>query len=670
MEGTIPIAGPPTDRVRIAPLPDWVKHAPYDLPDEPGEEFTIGGLCTLLNETQVDLTGSERAWHVRRAEQVLTMAGAERAAQFSIVFDPTCEHVLIHNVTIRRGEKTFEHAKPDRFEVLRRERSLERLILDGRLTVSLITPDVRAGDVIEASYTIIGNHPIFGARYAAWIGFQWGEPVWETRHRLRTRPDRPLRLKAFNGPPEPTVTEQNGVIERSWQAKRLTAQENEPLTPPWLSTTPEIQFTEFATWQEVAELFAPLYAEDAPLPTDLAAEGDAIAEAFPDLGDRAAALLRFVQHSIRYLAISIGEGGLRPRPVAEVWDSRYGDCKDVTRVFVTLARRIGLDAVPALVNTREGQALDQWLASAAGFDHCIVRLTLDGSVYWMDATRAPQSGNLSALYQPDFGWALALTLENSDLERIGPYPPPLLSEAHEDMDLAGGPSAAARCTWRTTYRAWRADEVRETIRNEGAAMVARSYLRQLQQIWPAVTARDPLAIDDRPDTNAISLLERYDNPAAWRRVGKHRHEFVAQDFFVAPTLQPLPTGPRTQPIHLARPRTITRTIRLVLPPGWSGRPRELEAGDAHLRYACTVSQPNRSELIVSQRLDIFCDSMPAHAADTYLAVIDAIRESQIVISCRWQENVFLRLALFNWSAPLASVAGVGLMALRWIGIRA
>ena len=651
-------------------MPDWIKHAPYDLPSDPGEAYAIGGVCTLLNETQVDLTGPERAWHVRRAEQVLSMAGAERAAQFSIVFDPTCEHVLIHNVTIRRGDKVFEHAKPDRFEVLRRERSLERLILDGRLTVSLITPDVRLGDIIEASYTIIGNHPIVGARYTAWIGFQWDEPVWETRHRLRARPDRPLRMKLFNNPPEPTIAEQDGVIERCWQASRLAAIDHEPLTPPWVSTTPEIQFTEFENWRQVAELFAPLYAEDAPLPDDLAIEADAIAAAFPEKADQATALLRFVQHSIRYLAISIGEGGLRPRTVAEIWESRYGDCKDVTRVFVILAQRMGLDAVPALVNTREGYGLDQWLASAAAFDHCIVRLTLDEKIYWLDATRAPQAGDLAVLYQPDFGWALPLTLQNSDLEKVGPYPPPILTEVHEEMDLAGGPEAPAHCTWNTTYRSWRADEVRETIRNEGAAMVARSYLRQLQQIWPAVTARNPLAIDDTPDTNAISLVERYDNPGAWRQVAKHRHEFVAQDFFVAPTLQPLPAGPRVQPIHLARPRTITRTIRLALPANWSGRPRDINIGDAHLSYSCTAHQPSRTELIVNQRLDIFCDAMPPEAADTYRAVIDAIRNSQIVITCTLRENLLLRLAMFNWATPLAIAMSLGGALRAWLGNKA
>ena len=60
MSGAIPITGPQTDRARIAPVPDWVVHEPYDSPAVPEEIFVSGGRCMLLDDTQVDLVGPDR----------------------------------------------------------------------------------------------------------------------------------------------------------------------------------------------------------------------------------------------------------------------------------------------------------------------------------------------------------------------------------------------------------------------------------------------------------------------------------------------------------------------------------------------------------------------------------------------------------------------------------
>ena len=65
------------------------------------------------------------------------------------------------------------------------------------------TADVRPGDVVETSYTIIGGNPILRGKHAAWIAFEWGQAMMETRHRLRTRADRPIHFRGVNGAPAP-----------------------------------------------------------------------------------------------------------------------------------------------------------------------------------------------------------------------------------------------------------------------------------------------------------------------------------------------------------------------------------------------------------------------------------------------------------------------------------
>src|SRR5262249_35294041 len=144
-------------RLSVTAIPSWADQQSYDLHPEAD---VSDGLCILLRDTQVDLTGEVQAVFNRVAYRVVTQAGAARGAQFSGVFDPSLQRLEVHHVRVIRGESVMEHARADDFELMRREQNLERRVLDGRLTASLIIPDVRPGDIIEQCWTIHGGNPV------------------------------------------------------------------------------------------------------------------------------------------------------------------------------------------------------------------------------------------------------------------------------------------------------------------------------------------------------------------------------------------------------------------------------------------------------------------------------------------------------------------------------
>lgn len=633
MDGVaVVVTGIQTDRVRIAPPPTWVDHSPYDAPSAPSEAFINGGLCTLLNDTQVDLCGPRRAWHVRSAERVVTTTGAERAAQFNVSFNPTFEELHIHFIRVIRDGVVTDHALPDNFEIFRRERRLERLVLDGRLSVTLITPDVRAGDLIETSYTIYGTNPALGDMHTAWIGFEWSAPILDTRHRLRHPINRPVATRAYCNPPSEVRTEDDGVADRRWRAHARTAPDPIELAPPWTPTTAEIQFSEAPTWGAVSALFTPLYAEIGPPPEDLATEIDALAQRYARPAERAVEALRFVQSHIRYLAVGIGEGGYQPRPISQIWATRYGDCKDVSRLLTLIARRMGLDAAPALVNTQVGEGLAAGLPSPTAFNHCIVRLRLDGRTYWMDATGRPQGGDLARLHQPYFGHALPLTGPDATLEAMTSPMASLIADVHEEITLGEHVSDPALYRWRTTYADWKADSLRDELRNEGEAAVARRYLRQIRDTWPHATAQEPTRFEDDPTSNRLVVHECYRLPAAWRMRDDRQIEFSTKDLFLAPELYRHDLLARETPIYLARPRTIARTVRVNAP--FAKNPatwdRTVE-GDA-VRFANHLTTERSGVFVLRQRLDIRADTMSGADAAVYSRITDEMSRSDLVFA--------------------------------------
>ena len=673
MSGAIPITGPQTDRARIGPVPDWVTHDPYDAPAQPEEVFVSGGRCTLLDDTQVDLSGPERAWHCHYAERVMTNAGSERAAQFSVAFDPSCETVEVHFVRVRRGGAVIDHCKPEAFEVFRRERSLERLVFDGRLTVHLVIPDVRPGDVVESAYTITGGNPILHGRHGAWIAFEWGQAMLETRHRIRTRADRPVHVRALNGAPAPEVTEADGITDMRWRMVRRQAVEVEDLAPPWEISRAEIQITEYESWAEVAALFTPLYDTSQDLPDELRAAVARIAETCATPALRAAEVLRFVQSNLRYLALSIGEGGLQPRPIEVAWTSRYGDCKDAARIYVAMATRLGLDACPALVNTRQGESLGDWLPTASAFDHCIVRVMVDGKTHWLDPTRRNQAGRLERIYHAYYGWALPLAADVERLESMGPVLAEYVVDVRERAVFGPKPSAPATYEWRTTYYSWRADDLRERIANEGLTAVAKTYLRQLQDVWPGVVAREPMAIEDDLSENRLTTIESYDIPAPWKRLEGGRVEFATKDYFIGADLSDMAPGPRRRDVHLGRPRITTRHVELELPVDWPSEGWDITAEAPGLKFESVLKKQKKRVFILDQRLEVSRDTMPADAAPRYIEVVAALRKgSDVVIHSPTSGDKFRKSAARGiglWTGIRIALAIAVLLSLAWRALR-
>lgn len=619
-----------TPGARVAPAPAWAEIEPYEAPQTANPHFVANGVCVLLDESQIDLVENERAWFYRRAELVTANTGAERAAQISISFDPKFELLDIHSIAVIRAGARIEHAQSAFYEVLRRERNMERLQFDGRLTVHLTLPDVRPGDIVEHSFTHYGMRKSLGGRHSAWLGFEWGVGIIDVRVRQRLPKTRTVREYAVNAPPEPTQTETDGVIDRRWRAKERPGKRFEPLTPPWIMQSAALQFSEWRDWAEVSANYIPLYEDHGALPDDVEAEIARIEATESTEAGRAAAILRFAQDGVRYLAISIGEGGYAPRSIQDILSTRYGDCKDKSKLYVHMARRLGVNACPALVNTRDGHALNAWLPSAQAFDHCIVRVEVAGQVYWLDPTRLKQPSPLAAMSQCHFGWALPLREGQTALERM-PDPMPITwLESDERVTLGPSPETPARYQWRFTSRRGRAESVRDYIATEGEVSMFRSYAEGVQRSWPRAHPAKQIVAEDNIRANAIIVEEEYEISEAWRRVD-HTWHFATLDMVMKPTFEPLDPGPRKHPIYLGLVGRMARRVEIETanePPagGWD---RSVECDGMRFR---NVTRREGKLLIMEQTLETDTLMLPATDADKYREIIAELDRTDIVLN--------------------------------------
>ena len=618
--------------VSCVPPPHWVVHKPYrsETPAA-GHPSIRNGVCRLLHDTQADLTGDEYSWHCHTAQRVLTRAGAESASHFAIEFDPAYERLDVHFIRILRGQECLEFARPDAVQIFRRETSMERLVLNGRITATLLVPDVRVNDVIEFGLTIHGSNPVLSGKYAAWAAFDCFNPSLEARHRLLRSLARDISIKAFNDLPTPTIIVKDGVEETCWTVIGQARREAEELTPPWLILGPVVQYSEFRNWSEIARLFAPFY-QSAAIPDGLVQEIDRLAAGHADPAERAAEWLRFVQHTLRYFALSLGEGGLVPRSLDAIWASRFGDCKDAARLYIAGARRMGLDVCAALVSTTHGPMLNDLLPSPIVFNHCIVRVRMNGRSYWLDPTALVQSGSLENIFQPHVGWALPLAPETEHLEGLGDKAPQHI--VHADEEFAFGPKANSPAKFRRNieYSSWAADALRNRIANEGHVDYSKEMLKGLQSIWPTAIEAVPVEISDDQVKNRLSAKFSYEIPSCWKKIDKN-WRFEIADAVTVGELAPLNAAQRQTDIYLGHPRNVTRHLRIEMPSNWAG----LGWHDRHELPG--IAFTNRLKVAgptISNFKELVVDawSIPAAQAVAYSDVTSKLRENMLNLLAR------------------------------------
>ncbi len=381
-------------------VPTWVD---LTRPDESAlQSLPWAPLRLLLSDVQVKLTADSQTQFTRTISHIVTSAGMESASQVQIEFDPSYETVVWHTLQIKRGDQTLDRLDLSRVKLLHREPQLQRQLIDGRLTATLILDDLRVGDLVEFAYSVIGANPVFEGRY---VGHRWMVrsigPSALIRYRLLAPGHRNIRLV---GLPSVKGTNKNQVTEKFLGDLRETVvqrvgvpqYEYDPQIVPSSDLADLLQVAEFQDWADVTawaqRLFQQAYQEKSPsvmqMANELRAKGDGSETA------RATATLDFVQKEIRYFGTETGVNTHRPASPQAVLMQRFGDCKDKVALFIALLQAQGIYAYPVLVNTQMAMDLHMMMPSPLSFDHAVVIAVVDGTRYLLDPTRSNQTGPL------------------------------------------------------------------------------------------------------------------------------------------------------------------------------------------------------------------------------------------------------------------------------------
>lgn len=400
--------------VQRAPAPAWV--VPLPVETTPASDGTPVRILSMDRQVRLDGTGEHTYTEMRYVIQ--TAAGLPMASTINGAWNPSRQTLEVHKIYIIRAGQVIDVLETQSFQTLRRERNLESAMLDGVLTATLQPRDLRVGDIVETAFTLHDDGGVLAPHQESLDSIS-GANVGRYRLRASWPADRAIRVQLSEPWHEIQPRRTADGYEIEIDERNLTPLRMPSDLPDRYRITRIVQLTDLSDWSDISTMMAPLYAKAEQLEPDspLNAEIARIKAANPTLEGQIAAVIRLVQDDVRYLALSMGEGGYLPATVDETWRSRYGDCKGKTVLLLALLHALGVQAEPALVSTRLGDGLDGQLPLVSWFDHVIVRAEVNGQVYWIDGTSTGDRA-LADVQTPPYRWALPVRAEGAGLEAM------------------------------------------------------------------------------------------------------------------------------------------------------------------------------------------------------------------------------------------------------------
>src|SRR5271156_4873300 len=398
----------------------------------------------------------------------------------------------------------------------------------------------------------------------------------------------------------------------SEQAKKKSQPPAEP--------TPDVQFTTFTTWAQVAEWYANLEKGRSDPTPEIRAKTQELIQGRATELDKIAALYDYVAKNIRYVSLSFGLGRYQPHSAADVFKNQYGDCKDKHTLLAAMLPAANIPSDAVLIPF--ARKLDLDVPSPSQFDHMITAVPIGGELIWMDSTAevapfrvlSPPLRNKSALLvEPDGAGKIVQT----------PVDPPFLSTQHVEIEARVNDLGKLTATLRYFLRG----------DNEYALRVAfrRTPQTQWKELGQTIAALDGIKgeiTNVKPrDPSELDLDFAQANYLDWSsKKSKVGVPLLAIGL-------PDASEDSTDPILLGSPLDVTMDLKMTLPANFSARaPVAVSVERDYAEFKSSYRFENHT-LTAQRSLNFKMRELPPSRLSDYLAFSRAVEsdETQLLV---------------------------------------
>ncbi|MFM9984490.1 MAG: DUF3857 domain-containing protein [Flavobacteriales bacterium] len=249
--------------------------------------------------------------------------------------------------------------------------------------------DLEAGDAIHISYRLRNyNSGKLAKHFWDQFSFQYFYPAQLTRYSILAPKDYKFQFEMMNGDIQPVVTDDENMKMYTWEAKNQKSLKSENAMPPLIDIAPTLDISTLPDWKFVANWYNDLSTSRARQDFEIK---ETVAELFKDAPanmtelEKARIIYNHIEQNVSYSQVPFRQGPIIPQKASRTLRTKLGDCKDVSTLFVSMCKEVGIKANLLLVDTKDNGRKHLNLPTIA-FNHCIARAICDGKPIYVELT--------------------------------------------------------------------------------------------------------------------------------------------------------------------------------------------------------------------------------------------------------------------------------------------
>ena len=361
-----------------ADAPAWMHNlasAPIPVHDDKTDAVLLYSeeILTVQSQDKLKIT-------VRQAYKILRPGGRERGVVLAS-FNQHSKVTSMRGWCIPAQGKDYEVKDKDSIEISIPKITGSEEISDVRDKMLQI-PAADVGNIVGFEYEVEETPLVLQSTWR----FQGADPVKETKFTLQLPAGWEYSASWRNHAEIKAAS--SGNNQWTWTVSDVKRIRPEEEMPPWAGVAGEMTVTYFPTggagnrafkdWKQMGLWYTDLAQGRRDATPEIKQKAAALTQGTADSYGKMAALAKFVQQDIRYIAIELGVGGLQPHPAGYIFQHRFGDCKDKATLMGSMLNEIGVDSYYVIINSERG-AVDSSTPAQDAFDHVIIAIHLPDS---------------------------------------------------------------------------------------------------------------------------------------------------------------------------------------------------------------------------------------------------------------------------------------------------
>ncbi|HSV11972.1 MAG TPA: transglutaminase domain-containing protein, partial [Hanamia sp.] len=253
----------------------------------------------------------------------------------------------------------------------------------------IVFTNLQAGDIVVFKYRI--QNYTYG-RFAKdfWDRYYFGGKIYSsvTKYNLLVPAGQKINYLFSNSNVQPVKTNVEDFNQYCWVISKPEPLKDEPLMPLSTDEGTVLHVSTVSSWKEIANWYSDVCNNKSEIDYEISA---LYKKLFPDENkkmsefEKAKIIYEYIESNIRYSSVSFRQSAYVPQRASTTLNTRLGDCKDLSNLFVMLARMAGIKAQMVLIDTRDNGQKDILLPSVE-FNHCIAKVVLDNKSYYIELT--------------------------------------------------------------------------------------------------------------------------------------------------------------------------------------------------------------------------------------------------------------------------------------------